>query len=537
MVLSNFVHWSAKWILLLLAALVAVTARKWMSGTLDLPGEAVLPYTFRILVAAMGCGIVLGGLMALAIRPSLLNAAALADKFWQTNDRFVTAIEFCKRNPPTEFEKLALNECAVFAEKKQRMPGIYAPKELRWAIIPVAMIAVLLLDAQHETVARFERTQAAAREVSGTAHELVKLAEQLERKSVPGDEAKKLVEKLREAAGALRAGAKEGKDGEKAALQEISKLEALVREMKQQHAATPDELKALADALDESDATKEAAENIRRGKFAEAARKLDDAAKDPTAAAAAEKNLERAVEHLAQKKDELSKQVEQLRENSRQSPASSGRQQLLQQLSQMLNELQEQGKLTQGRRGEDGGKPGAGNRERQQAPGKEMSDDELKRMLGALQNMKNNDRQSEGGGEPQPSDGPEGQGEVEIANFGGKNPGSAQPGNGEEGEQAPTGQTSDQDEKGTTKDPFGDTTAASKGANDEALRGRLSEGESLSAMVPSAPGANETTKRRYRELYKAAASDAEDAVLQETIPLGARFMIKRYFESIRPIER
>ena len=40
--------------------------------------------------------------------------------------------------------------------------------------------------------------------------------------------------------------------------------------------------------------------------------------------------------------------------------------------------------------------------------------------------------------------------------------------------------------------------------------------------------------RRYRELYDAASFAAEDAVTQENIPLGARFLIRRYFQAIRP---
>ena len=60
------------------------------------------------------------------------------------------------------------------------------------------------------------------------------------------------------------------------------------------------------------------------------------------------------------------------------------------------------------------------------------------------------------------------------------------------------------------------------------------EGESLSVLIPSAAAGDAKAERRYRELYDAASSAAEDAVTQENIPLGARFLIRRYFQAIRP---
>ena len=51
--------------------------------------------------------------------------------------------------------------------------------------------------------------------------------------------------------------------------------------------------------------------------------------------------------------------------------------------------------------------------------------------------------------------------------------------------------------------------------------------------MPSAAAGDAKATRRYKELTEAAASAAEDAVMQETIPLGARFLIKRYFDAIR----
>lgn len=537
MMLSNFYRWYARWTLFFLALIVLAFTWQWVMGTLRLRIEILPQVALWVLIPSFGGGLLCSAIMALIFSPSIRDAARTGDRIWDSDDRFVTALDFLSRKEPTDFEKLALVECAEFAGREKLVAEVLPPAELRWVVVPLVMIALLSWDSVRDESATQAVVEEAMNKAGGTVHRLEKMAEQLEKKSAPEDEARKLAEKLRKAAEQLRAEAKDGRDGEKAALRELSKLEQLVNEMRQQHAATPEELKALAEALAKHDETKDAAEEMKRGNFAEASKKLDDAAKNPEAVAAAEKSLERAVEHLAQQKEQLSKQMEQLRDNARQSSVGGERQELLKQLSQALNELQKQGKFAKSKDGKPAGEEGEGGRQPQAAGGKEMSDEELKRMLGALQNMKNNDSPGGGEGEPQPGDDQEGDGKIRLSNFDGKNPGSEPPGDGKDGEQAPTGQPGDKDEKGTTKDPFGQQTTAAKRAKDEGLNGRLAAGESLSAMVPSAPGADDKSKRRYRELYQSAASDAEDAVVQESIPVGARLMIKRYFEAIRPTDR
>lgn len=538
MMLSNFFHWSARWTLFFLVVLVGIFAWKWATETLRIGAELLPAVALWVLVPTFAGGIFCGALMALMVVPSRRDAARSADRLWNTRDRFVTALDLIDRKSRTDFESMALAECGAFAAKALQPAPVAAPAELRWAVVPVVMIALLVWDSTRHEAMRRALVDKATRETAGTVQQLVSLAKKLEKKSAAEDEARKLAERLRQAAEQLRAEAKEGRDGEKAALRELSKLEQLVKEMRQQHAATPEELKALADSLAQQEQTKEAAEEMKRGNFAEAAKKLDEAAKNPETAEQAEKSLESALEHLSQQKEQLSKQMEQLRDNARQASASGERQQLLQQLSQALNELQKQGKLAKGKDGKAGEKQE--QQPQQPAGGKEMTDDDLKKMLGALQNLKNNEgpADEDAEGEPQPGGDEQGEGQIRISNFGGKEPGSTQPGNGEKGEQFPTGQPGDKDEKGTTKDPFGQQqTAAAESGKESQAKGQLGTGESLSAMVPSSPAADEKTKRRYRELYQAASADAEAAVLQESIPLGSRFLIKRYFESIRPKER
>jgi hypothetical protein len=182
----------------------------------------------------------------------------------------------------------------------------------------------------------------------------------------------------------------------------------------------------------------------------------------------------------------------------------------------------EQQKTAQGKAAEkNSAKPGTG---------KSMSNEDLKKLLGALQQLK--DRQQSGepgtGNAPGKEPGKEG-GPVTMLNFG--QPAPRDPGTGVD---TPTGQPGSENDQGTTKDPFAATAGAEAEAKRlEQLKGDLGEGESLSALIPAAGGGDAKAVRRYKELTEAAAAAAEDAVLQENIPLGARFLIQRYFEAIR----
>ena len=67
------------------------------------------------------------------------------------------------------------------------------------------------------------------------------------------------------------------------------------------------------------------------------------------------------------------------------------------------------------------------------------------------------------------------------------------------------------------------------------LSGSLGKGESLQTLI-STHGDSSQSAQRYRALYDAMSPAAEDAVMQENIPLGSRYFVKRYFDSIRPKE-
>jgi hypothetical protein len=151
----------------------------------------------------------------------------------------------------------------------------------------------------------------------------------------------------------------------------------------------------------------------------------------------------------------------------------------------------------------------------------------LQEMIAALENMKFGEGQANKGSESQQVPGGP---QISIDSFGSTNPqGQPQLGNADR----PSGRPGSERDFGTTESPFGGKSDAQDKGGELALKGRLGEGETLSMMLPSAAD-NSKAARRYKELLEAAAASAEDSVEQEDIPLGSRFLVKRYFESIRP---
>jgi hypothetical protein len=152
----------------------------------------------------------------------------------------------------------------------------------------------------------------------------------------------------------------------------------------------------------------------------------------------------------------------------------------------------------------------------------------IEQLIAALQNMKFGEGQPGGSNEGQQAGDPR----MVMEAFGVSGmKGDPQSSAGK----VPSGQPGSEKDFGTSDDPFGTKSEPAEKGADLALKGRLADGESLSTMLPAA-GDKSRASRRYKELYEAMAPTAEDAVQQENIPLGSRFYIKRYFESIRPTE-
>lgn len=520
MVIRDFLGCTVRASLFFFGVLLVLTSAAWWLGEFR-PNPSDIPF---VLAWPFAFGAVAGLLLALLRRPALERVARAGDLAGATRDRLLTGLLFSRKPDASELELLTVAEVERYCRGRDFRPllPIRVPRELRWLAAPIVMLGLLWWDAMQAAATRDQRAAEETAEIAGTAGQLDRLARQFDQRAdaVKEAELKRIAERLKQSAEQMRAEAARGGDARKAALRELALLEQLVKELRQPEAATPDELKALADALMKHEQIREAAKDMQGGNLADAAKKLEQAAAQQNAPAdeQVQRTIQQALDHLAQRKEQVSKQIEKLRNQA----GEGGRQDLLQQIADLLNEMQQQGKVAER-------KDGKGE---QKGAGKPMTDEDLKKLLGALQELKNQQQgDAPGGGEPQEGEG-EGEGKISMLNFGKGKDGDENSG---DGVNFPSGKPGSDKDRGTTQQPFGKEAAEPKDEGKmEQLAGRLGEGESLSALIPSAAAGDAKATRRYKELYQAAAADAEDAVTQENIPLGSRFLIKRYFEAIRP---
>ena len=486
-----------------LALILIATARRWILHSVSLPPIWWLAAPVLAGVAAF--------VVTMLRRVELRDVAGIVDRLGDTHDRSLTALVFAKM--PTPFQQLAMDECRTFLAKKNlaRLIPIRRPRAIGYLLIPIITLALLHWESRITAHAREREKEAAQKQVSPTAGQLEQLAKEIEKALDPAkdEELKKLAEQLKKSAEQLRAQDNGADEAAKAALRELSQLEQMLQQMQKAPAsASPEEMKQLAEDLAKNDATKSAADAMKSGDLAQAAKELEEAAKQPTKDEA-EKTLREALDRLG-KQRELSEAMQQLAKQLQQQSGEGKSGESLQKLAQMLKKMS-------GQKGSSG------------KPGQQPTAEQLKQLMAALENMKFGEPQDSGGEPKAPGDGP---GQLTMQSFSKPNPDGANP----DGSQIPSGQPGSEKDTGTTETPFGKKPgdAASKGA-EAALKGRLNEGESLSQLLPTA-GDTSKSARRYKELYEAMAPSAEEAVVQENIPLGSRFLIKRYFESIRPKE-
>ncbi len=521
-------------------AIVARTARGWLASAGVLVAVAATRWeaalTAERVAVAAGAGLALCSAWVWARRQSLATVAAQIDRLGQTRDRLQTALALSSEMPRRDGQPnapvppmtvLALRECSDWASGRdfRALLPWRVPREAVWLAVPLTALALLGWEVRTAAQAREAEAAAAQESVAGTVGELHALARALEKADGPAqtEELQRIAEALRRSAERVQAEATDRAAAEKAALRELSVLEQSVEEMHRarRDALSPEEREALARALGAQAATQPAADAMQAGDLAEAARHLEQAAKqltdagDPAAAAQTERTLREALHRLAAQR-ELSAGLRQLTQKAQgrggEGQGTAG--EMLRQLAALLS-AQPQGPGSQSKAG---GKSAAQT---------------LASILAALQQMKHGDAYGKAATPAEGQGGTPGTA-VAMQSFAtAPNPDVPAPGAAD----LPTGRPGSERDSGTTASPFGKGTGdlAEKGA-DLALAGQLGEGESLSQMLPSAGGEDAAARRRYKEIYEAMAPAAQDAVAQENIPLGARFFIQRYFRAIRPEE-
>jgi hypothetical protein len=523
MALGDLLRSTAHAALFFFGVLLVLWGAAWWRGDVhleraDMSVVLTWPFVFGTLAA----------LLITALKfPRLERVARSLDAAGATRDRFVTGLRLAEKAGANELETVALAEIAGYARSRKLGPllPVRLPRELPWIVVPVTMLAMLWWSAMNAATIKDARAAKETAAISETAKQLEHIAKltDIQASENQEKELKLIADRLRQSAEQMRAEAADGKDAHKTALRELANLEELVKQLRRPEAATPEELKALADALAKHEQTRDAAKDIAGGNLASAAKKLSQVVQDTPSAEQVNATLKQALDHLAERREQVSKQIEKLQQQ-----AEDGRQDLLKQIAEALNDLAQQGKNV--------ARDGKGAPKGEQ---KKMTDDDLLRLLGTLEGLKDQQqRQGDGppGGEPQPGEPKEGdangEGKVAMLNFSSNERPGEMP---ENSIHSPSGKPGNDKDRDTTKDPFGAKSTAPKDtARKEQDAGQLGAGESLSVLIPSASAGDEKAVRRYRELYDAAAFAAEDAVTQENIPLGARFLIRRYFQAIRP---
>ncbi|MEQ1860082.1 MAG: hypothetical protein ABMA13_09110 [Chthoniobacteraceae bacterium] len=501
----------------------ALAACALISGASLVAVEAVMRFlrmppliTVEVFAAAVACVVLVAAVIVLARRRSLECVAAFADRRGGTKDRLITALAL-SRAPAGEVAALARAECETFLARADFRPLIplHPPRVGVWLVVPLVAIALLRLDfAVHRAAARTTAGQAQAA-VADTVAQIEQLARKVQQahERTKDEELKKLADQLQRSAERLRAEAKPG-DAQKSALRELSALEEMMRDIQRQPSPA-DEMKELAKALAPMPGMKDVLKALNENNLAEAQRALERAKQSPQPGAdqateeQVEKALSEAVQNLADRR-RLSQALQNLAEQMQQRGGQSPSQQAMQQLAQMLQQAQR------------GGQPGDSSSQRQMT---------MQELISALENMKFGDGESQNPQNPGGQKTGDGQ-QLTIQNFSAGNP-NAQPQPGDA--QSPGGKPGSDRDLGTSVTPFGEKGSAQDKGGELALKGQLGQGETLSMMLPGAADQSRAA-RRYKDLYDAAAAAAQDSVQQENIPLGSRFLIKRYFESIRPQE-
>ena len=439
-------------------------------------------------------------LWTFARRVTLIETARRIDQLGQTRDRFATGLAFTGLATRTEFQQSALDECQRYIASldARRFTRLRLPREVRWLAVPVIAAALLAWQAQLARDAARPNPRD-AREIAQTAAALEQLAKQLELPKPNADDAlKKIAGEMRKSAARLRDQAERPVDGRKAALSELSALQAQLEKMKS--AAAP-ELAALAEALRQVNASRAAAEDLQRGDAEAAAAELDKAREAAQEIAQAMKDAKRPEENSGA----VAKSMSQL------ALAAGSKEDAQKALQRLAEAVRRSGQSS--------------STQSQSSPGGKA----LQQALHALQDMKQGRSTASLANASESSQ--NGAAQVAVRDFTKSETGVAAVNTSQ-----PSGQPGSEHDLGTTRTPFGERQQKVGAQRDPvSLSGSLGKGESLQTLI-STHGDSSQSAQRYRALYDAMSPAAEDAVMQENIPLGSRYFVKRYFDSIRPKE-
>jgi len=424
-------------------------------------------------------------------RPTLAAVAAEVDRRAGTRDRLGAALAFAGSDDPLRRAAVAECERALAGFDLGGSLPWRVPRAVPWMAIPLACIAWLAFFGAGGGPVGGGAADAATLAV---ADRLESLAARVSREET----SEALAEALRKSAHHLRTEAV-GPDARREMLRELSTLEELARA-----AQGESPMDAMSEAFSGEEG--ELGEAVRRNDPQAAARALEN--RGTASGAMDDEALRQALERLARKQsggassplgEAASRALEAMKQGN-----PSAATEAMRQMAQALRE-------------------GAGQKQG-------------KNVMQALEEMKN------GGvpamGEPQPGeeggDSRQGSGIAMVEATGGNpEPRGATGASASEGS-TPGGNPGTEHDEGSKASPFGDATQpAGHEPMQTRLHGLLGEGETLQSLIPTRTEDPKATAA-YQAIYRAAAPAAEEALESEAIPLGSRFLIRRYFEAIRP---
>ena len=461
---------------------------------------ALLPLVPGLAAVVLAAAAVIGAAVALTRRISMIHAAAVIDRASGLQDRTNSAVDFISRHVESPLVELQINDAdghvhGVHATRVVRLfPGA-ARRRAFWSLVAVAVLAAfwgvnLLVPKPVEAVVLPDEAVIQAgrdlKEVADAVRERIE--------SVRLKEAKELLEKLDRLAEELA----EGEMTKKEVLSEVTKVQ---EEAEEQQAKTRKDLKSAKEDLKE--AAKELQDDELSRKLAEAMRKGE--------LKKASEEMEKFADALKERQDKRKLMRKKLRKAAEKMDAKE-----LAKLAEYL--LKASDYL-------DTGDMEMTEQELDMAALELLNIEDLEILEGILADIMDGAMIAKlnlGKGKLMLAKGRGGMGlRLPIKLIG---PGGARKSD------------SPSSSAGTATDtaPFGKRTDLDAGRRTEGVHGEIGkEGETF-VEISKVAESKETGSTAYREAFSEYAKAALEALSYEKIPLGYRYYVRSYFESIRP---
>ena len=428
-----------------------------------------------IWVAASVCVPAIAGITIALFRSRTLQAAARhIDTSCDLKDRAQTALQFLQSPSEGSLRRMQIEDAEqhLLTVDPVKVAPIRAPKTWGWGVIMsvAALVIALLSGPQEQLVASVVTNDVVAQQAIKAADGMEDLEQFQKEQNDP--ELEKLLKELNEQLEQLTEPGLDPKE----ALAKLSEMEAALQEMQQQltDPASEAQMQEIGEALSLAEAMAAAGQAMAKGEMEKAAEEL--AKMDMP-------ELDRKTEKAVTEK------LEQAQKNSGEGSKKQSVKEALEKMTQGLSSGNKS-------KFQDGAKGLAGECKKQGQ--KKKLSDLLKKQCQSLSECKS-------------------ECESECKNQA--------PGNKKGGNKAG---------KGSAGDSAGEKTAKQKTAQEMKLTGQDSGTGDVDIETTTNPEQEQEAVRQYRQKADKYEALSESALESESIPLGHRQTIRRYFELIRP---